>query len=82
MPAARRQTLELLLEHESATTTDVATELGLPNPTAHRVLQDLAAHHVLARESQGQGKADLWRIEPWAADRYGEATSSEKSGTP
>jgi hypothetical protein len=82
MPAARRQALELLLGCESVTTTDVATELGLPNPTAHRVLQDLAAHRVLARESQGQGKADLWRIESWAASRYGEATSSEKSGTP
>jgi hypothetical protein len=59
LPAARLQALEYLLERDEATTTDVATELGLPNPTTHRTLGDLTAHGVLERESQGQGKADL-----------------------
>ena len=80
MPAARRRALEFLLAHDAPTTTDVATALGLPNPTAHRILEDLAAHDVIARDSQGQGKADLWRIEPRTVKLYGEATSSEKSG--
>jgi hypothetical protein len=82
MPASRRQALELLLALGSATTTELASALGLPNPTTHRVLQDLAAHRVLQRESQGQGKADCWRIEPWVAERHRDATSSEMSDTP
>lgn len=80
MPAARRLALEyLLLVEDSATTTRIATVLGLPNPTAHRVLEDLAAHAVIARESQGQGKADVWHIRPRTVELYSEATSSEKS---
>jgi Bifunctional DNA primase/polymerase, N-terminal len=82
MPAARRRALELLLGRESATTTEIAVVLGLPNSTSHRVLEDLAAHGAIRRQSQGPGKADLWLIMPWAADRYAEATSSEMSETP
>jgi predicted ArsR family transcriptional regulator len=58
MPAARRRTLELLLVRRSATTTDLATELGLPTQTTRRLLEDLTAHRVLERESQGGGKPD------------------------
>jgi DNA-binding IclR family transcriptional regulator len=88
MPAGRLRAFEFLLAREAhgdteTTTTDVATELGLPNPTTHRTLSDLAAHSVVVRESQGQGKPDLWRVEPWATERYSAATtSSEKSDTP
>ena len=53
--------------------------LGLPSPTAHRVLEDLAAHAIVARVSQGPGKADLWRVKPKTAALYREATSSEMS---
>ena len=68
MPAGRLRAFEFLLarDDDETTTTDVATELGLPNPTTHRTLEDLAAHGVIARESQGQGKADLWRVKRWA----------------
>jgi hypothetical protein len=64
MPAGRLRAFEFLLRREArgedkTTTTDVATELGLPNPTTHRTLTDLAAHGVVVRESQGQGKPDL-----------------------
>ena len=45
----------------------------------HRVLEDLAAHGVLVRESQGQGKADLWQAEPWTGEQWQTATSSEMS---
>lgn len=75
MPAARRRTLEFLLERESANTTEIATTLGLPNPTAHRVLEDLAAHNVIERESQGAGKADIWRIQAWTVEQWRAATS-------
>jgi hypothetical protein len=83
MPAGRLRAFEYLLQRTDVetTTTDVATELGLPNPTTHRTLSDLNAHGVVARESKGQGKPDLWLVEPWAAERYGAATtSSEMSG--
>jgi hypothetical protein len=77
MPAARRQTLELLIARSDAgSTTDVATALGLPNPSTHRVLEDLAAHGVLSRESQGQGKADLWHVEPWTLEHWHAATKA------
>jgi DNA-binding IclR family transcriptional regulator len=57
--------------------------LGLPNPTTHRVLQDLAAHDVISRESQGEGKADLWRIRRRTVDLHAAATtSSEMSEAP
>jgi hypothetical protein len=79
MPAIRLRTLKLLLDRDVATTTDVATAFGLPNPTTHRTLEELAAHGVIRRESQGQGKADHWHMEPWARDRYRDATSSEMS---
>jgi hypothetical protein len=81
MPAARLDALEFLLGHdEEGSTTDVATALGLPNPTTHRTLSDLAAHGVLIREPQGQGKPDLWLVEPASAALYrATTTSSEKS---
>ena len=80
MPAARRLALEcLLLVNPSTDTTTIATVLGLPSPPARRVLEDLTAHGVIARESQGQGKADLWHIRPRTVELYSEATSSEKS---
>lgn len=80
MPATRRQALEYLIDSgEAAPTTVIATTLGLPNPSARRVLEDLAAHGLVARESQGQGKPDLWAIELWAAEQWRIATSSEMS---
>jgi hypothetical protein len=84
MPAARRQALELLVERgEAATTTDVATDLGLPNPSTHRVLEDLAAHAVIERESQGPGKPDLWRVEPWTREQWRTAAARvERDGRP
>jgi len=47
------------------------------------VLQDLAAHDVVSRESQGEGKADLWRIKRRIVELHDAATtSSEMSDTP
>ena len=81
MPAVRLRAFTFLLDNDGASTTDVATTLGLPNPTAHRTLEELAAHGVTSRESQGQGKADLWRIQPWAREHYRAATSFRNVGT-
>ncbi len=81
MPAARWRALELLLACAQASTTEAATTLGLPTQTARRVLEDLTAHGLSTRESQGEGKADVWRIEPWVGGRYTAATVPEMSET-
>jgi hypothetical protein len=41
-------------------TAAVAKELGLPTGTVRRALEDLAAHGLVERTSQGSGKADVW----------------------
>jgi Bifunctional DNA primase/polymerase, N-terminal/Primase C terminal 1 (PriCT-1) len=83
MPAARLRAFLLMLgRNHDVSTTDVATALDLPNPTTHRTLEELAAHGVIARKSQGQGKADLWRIKRWARSLHRAATSSGMSDDP
>jgi DNA-binding IclR family transcriptional regulator len=74
--------LLMLNRDQDVSTTDVATALDLPNPTTHRTLEELAAHGVIARKSQGQGKADLWRVKRWARSLHHAATSSEMSEAP
>jgi Bifunctional DNA primase/polymerase, N-terminal/Primase C terminal 1 (PriCT-1) len=83
MPAVRLRALLLMFgRDDDVSTTDVATALDLPNPTTHRTLEELAAHRVIARKSQGQGKADLWRVKRWARSLHRAATSSEMSEAP
>ena len=45
----------------------MATNLGLPTTTTRRILEELAAHGLIARQSEGQGKADRWKRTAWAA---------------
>jgi hypothetical protein len=77
IPAIRLSVLELLQGVEQTTTSDVAEELGYPSPTARRALEDLTAHGLIACLKQGQGKADIWTLDPWARERLG--TFPEKS---
>jgi len=74
MPAQRRQVLELLVDTDTVTTRSAAEALGLPTTTVRRTLEDLAAHAVLIRESGGEGKADLWRLD--AAKRHAYTTAT------
>jgi hypothetical protein len=46
-------------------TAAMATALNLPTNTTRRVLEDLNAHGLISRDSQGQGKADLWGKTNW-----------------
>ena len=46
------------------------------------MLEDLTAHGLSVREPQGEGKADRWRIEPWVADSYRDATFPGMSDAP
>ncbi len=71
MPALRRAVLErVVASHEPTTTTDIATGVGYPTTTARRALEDLAAHGVVSRRPQGQGKADLWAASEWTLGRW------------
>jgi hypothetical protein len=68
VPPLRRRAYECVCKHDPVETADVAIELGLPTNTARRILEDLAAHGLVIRRSQGQGKADLWERANWEAE--------------
>jgi hypothetical protein len=71
MPALRRAVVEQLLHAEGTLeTTMLATQLGYPTQTTRRSLEDLAAHHVVVRQPNGQGKADHWALTDWARQQY------------
>ena len=67
VPPLRRRAYTFVEENDNAETTDVATNLGLPTTTTRRILEDLAAHGLISRHPQGQGKADRWKRTAWAA---------------
>ena len=61
VPLLRRQALEHLETLQIlAETSLIAQKLGLPTNTVRRALEDLAAHGLAQRHSQGSGKTDLW----------------------
>jgi len=72
VPPLRRTAYECVSKyserHTPVETADVAIELGLPTNTTRRVLEELAAHGLIVRRSQGKGKADIWDKLPWEAD--------------
>jgi hypothetical protein len=73
MPAIRCKILQFLLisPDPQRSTTDVATNLGYPTETARRALEDLAAHTILVRKSQGKGNPDLWKLSALAQQLTG-----------
>jgi hypothetical protein len=78
MPALRRSVLEDLMRRTGpASTTEVAERVRYPTTTARRALEDLAAHGIVVRQAQGQGRADLWQASAWARGRW--PTVPEKS---
>ena len=78
MPALRRTVLEALAAVDAATTTQIAERVGYPTTTARRALEDLAAHGIVQRQSQGQGRAGLWNVSDWTRGRW--PTVPEMSG--
>lgn len=77
MPTLRRRALEYLINRadDQHKTSAVGAALALPTSTTLRVLEDLAAHNVIARYSGGgQGKADHWQIAAWTVAQYTAAT--------
>lgn len=71
MPALRRQLVEVLIGRtDPASTSDLAERIGYPTSTTRRGLEDLAAHGIVDRQTQGAGHADLWRVSDWTRDRW------------
>jgi hypothetical protein len=83
IPALRRRVLVHLSTIEGPrATTEIAEALDYPTQTARRALEDLNLHGITQKLSQGQGKADLWRLSERAATRYVKAlTVPEVSDT-
>ena len=44
----------------------IAKVMALPTVTVRRVLEELVAYGLAKRESQGQGKPDLWCWLDWS----------------
>ena len=75
MPQQRRDAFKFLARSqlEWTTTQEVAREMKLPEQTTRRVLEDLAAHGVVKRLGEGQGKTCKWRLSKWARNRMNNA---------
>jgi hypothetical protein len=67
VPPLRRRAYEYVPKDNTVETTAVAVELGLPTTTTRRILEDLAAHGLVIRISQGQGRPDRWHRADWEA---------------
>jgi hypothetical protein len=68
-PPLRCAAYKTIERSKTVETADVAVALGLPTNTTRRILEDLAAYGLVTRESQGQGKADLWHHANWEAEQ-------------
>jgi len=63
VPPLRRRAFEHLQKSSAEIDTkEIARALDLPTNTVRRALEDLAAYRLITRNSQGQGKADLWAV--------------------
>jgi hypothetical protein len=62
IPAIRLEMIRTLSRGGTLTTSEIAIRTGYPVNTATRALEDLAAHKVLMKASQGAGKANLWAL--------------------
>lgn len=81
IPALRRLLLRQLALADGWTETSVvAAQCGYPTTTTRRSLEDLNVHKLVVRRSDGNGKADQWRLTDWARTRWDAATVPEKAG--
>ena len=77
MPALRRKVLDTLRAMGEAPTPKIAEAMDYPTNTIRRVLEDLAAYHIVHRTKGGV--ADLWRV--YEAEAEILSTVPEKSET-
>ena len=86
MPALRRTFLEVLVKaNQPQATGDLAAAAGYPTSTARRGLEDLTAHGVLVRASQGGNRPDLWSVSEWTRQRWAvcfpEVSAGQRNGS-
>ncbi len=71
MPATRRSAIEDLIGRpDSSTTTEIAERTTYPTTTTRRTLEDLAAHGIVVRQTQGPGRADRWAVSEFTRGRW------------
>jgi hypothetical protein len=68
VPPLRRAAYNCVCKYRDVETGDVAIEIGLPTVSTRRILEEIAAHGLVVRRSQGPGKADLWDRAAWEAE--------------
>lgn len=78
IPALRLAALQTLRETGSADTNVIAEHVQHPATTTRRTLEDLTAHGLVNCERQGEGKAHLWTLTPFAEERL--TTFPDSSG--
>lgn len=66
IPAIRRAVMVALFPVVDSETSALAVTLGYPTTTTRRTLEDLAAHGLVERASNGAGKADQWELSGWS----------------
>jgi hypothetical protein len=74
MPAIRRTVIEVVGPIGTLIdTASIATRIGYPTQTTRRALEDLAAHKVVRRLTQGKGMSDHWELSDLTKDKCARA---------
>jgi hypothetical protein len=68
LPEIRRRVFQYFYPDKRDSTTSVALAIDYPTTTARRACEDLAAHGILTRYSQGQGRSDQWELSQFCKD--------------
>jgi hypothetical protein len=81
VPPLRRRAYECVCKDRNVETAKVAIAPHLPTNTTRRILEDLAAHGLIVRRSQGPGNPNLWDKSKWEEDEEGqEDADTEEDG--
>lgn len=77
MPRLRHDVLLALYDdQDQLATSNLAETVRHPTTTTRRTLEDLTAHYVVERHSQGPGKSSLWSMSEWARKALSQAISN------
>ena len=62
LPDLRKRVFRFLQGRDREPTSNIAGAVGYPTSTARRTLEDLSAHGILKRLTQGPGRSDEWEL--------------------
>jgi hypothetical protein len=83
LPKLRRSIFERLVQTDGwSTTTEIATAVEYPTPTARRSLEDLMVHGLVHRKAGGKGKTDSWTLTSRARRWHAEALGTFPENSP